>query len=221
MSRTLKSGMTLAALTLIAASSTGAIHVQKISDIVGRWKGEFASDGTRTSVIIDFFPRGTYARRVDVISEFGWTLNGDALLLAPAVTRSDSEVSYGKPSVLKMRLADDVLVISDSAQSISLKRVSVPINESAILGRWEGQSDLNEGVTQDFLSDGRLIITVTLSREAGRFSLDGRSITFEEQIPTPQKKKSRYKIEEGKLVLFLRPDVPGMEMTRVAAMSQR
>ncbi|HKY99149.1 MAG TPA: hypothetical protein VJL35_14940, partial [Gemmatimonadaceae bacterium] len=150
-----------------------------------------------------------------------WTLNGDALLLAPAVTRGDSEVSYGKPSVLKMRLADDVLVISDSAQSISLKRVSVPINESAILGRWEGQSDLNEGVTQDFLSDGRLIITVTLSREAGRFSLDGRSITFEEQIPTPQKKKSRYKIEEGKLVLFLRPDVPGMEMTRVAAMSQR
>lgn len=221
MSRTLKSRMTLGAVTLIAASSIGATHVQKVSDIVGRWKGEFAGDGTKTSVTIDFFQRGTYARRVDVISEFGWTVNGDALMLAPAVTRSDNEVSYGKPSVLKMRLADDVLVISDSAQSISLKRVTVPINESAILGRWEGQSDLNEGITQDFLSDGRLIITVTLAREAGRFSMDSRSITFEEQIPTPQKKKTRYKIEEGKLVLYQTPDVPGMEMTRVAAMSQR
>jgi hypothetical protein len=220
MSRTLKSGMTLGAVALIAASSPGAADFQKVGDIVGRWKGEFAGDGTKTSVIIDFFPRGTYARRVDVINEFGWTLNGDALMLAPAVSRSNNEVSYGKPAVLKMRLADDMLVISDSAQSISLKRVTVPINESAILGRWEGQSDLNEGITQDFLSDGRLIITVTLAREAGRFSLDGRNITFEEQIPTPRKKKSRYKIEDGKLVLYQTPDVPGMEMTRVAEMSR-
>ena len=221
MVRTMKSGMTLGVITVLAASSIGAAHAQKISDIVGRWKGEFAGDGTTTSVIIDFFPRGTYARRVDVITEFGWTLNGDALMLAPAVSRSKNDVSYGKASVLKRKLADDVLVISDSAQSISLKRVTVPINESAILGRWEGQSDLNEGITQDFLSDGRLIITVTLAREAGRFSLDARNITFEEQIPTPRKKKSRYKMEEGRLVLYQTPDIPGMEMTRVGERSQR
>lgn len=147
-------------------------------------------------------------------------MDGDALILAPAVSRTNNDVSYGKPSVLKMRLADDMLVISDSAQSISLRRVTVPINESAILGRWEGQSDLNEGVTQDFLSDGRLIITVTLAREAGRFSLDRKIITFEEQIPTPQKKKARYKIEDGKLVLYHTPDVPGMEMTRIAEVPQ-
>jgi hypothetical protein len=221
MGRTLKSGMTLGAVTLIAVSSIGAARAQKISDIVGRWKGEFAGDGTRTSVVIDFFPRGTYARRVDVITEFGWTVDGDALMLAPALSRSNNDVAYGKPSVLRMKLANDVLVISDSAQSISLKRVTVPINESAILGRWEGQSDLNEGITQDFLSDGRLIITITLAREAGRFSLNGRNIVFEEQIPTPQRKKSRYKFEEGKLVLYQTPDIPGMQMTRVAEMSQR
>ena len=216
----MKSRLTLGVVALAAGSSLGAAQFQKVSDIVGRWKGEFVGNGTKTSIVIDFFPRGTYARRVDVINEFGWTMDGDALILAPAVSRTNNDVSYGKPSVLKMRLADDMLVISDSAQSISLRRVTVPINESAILGRWEGQSDLNEGVTQDFLSDGRLIITVTLAREAGRFSLDRKIITFEEQIPTPQKKKARYKIEDGKLVLYHTPDVPGMEMTRIAEVPQ-
>ena len=205
----------LALITLIAASSMSAAHAQKTGDLVGRWRGESTGAGTRTVVIIDFFPRGTYARRVDVSSEFGWTLNGDNLMLAPAITRSENDVSYGKPSILRMKLANDVLVISDSAQTISLKRVTVPINESAILGRWEGQSDLNEGITQDFLSDGRLIVTITLAREAGRFSIDKANITFEEQIPTPRKKKSRFRMEAGKLVMYMAPDVPALELVRI------
>lgn len=219
MARALKMAGTIALVTQIASIS--AAHAQKSSEFVGRWKGESVGGGTRTTVIIEFFPRGTYSRRVEVSSEFGWTQNGDALMLAPALGRNDNDVSYGKPSVLRMKLANDVLSISDSLQTISLKRVTVPINESAILGRWEGQSDLNEGITQDFLSDGRLIITITLTREAGRFAVDGSNLVFEEQIPVPQKKKTRFRMEDGKLVMYATPDVPALELVRVADGSQR
>ncbi|HEX6573674.1 MAG TPA: hypothetical protein VF042_01785 [Gemmatimonadaceae bacterium] len=216
MTRALKSGSAAAFIALVAASSFNAADAQKADAIIGRWNGEFVDNGVRTSITIDFFARGTYARRVDVISEFGWTQNGDVLLIAPAISKIENDVSYGKPSVVKMKLADDVLTISDSAQTISMKRVTVPINESQLLGRWEGQSEMNEGVTQDFLSDGRLIVTLTLAREAGRFSVDGGSITFEEQIPTPRKRKTKFRVEDGKLLMYLTPEVPALALVRVA-----
>lgn len=205
----------LATIAIATVPSPGIIAQAPREAIVGQWKGAIDEGGSRTEVIIEFFPNGTYARRVALTSQFGWTLSGDVLLLAPALSKSNDEISYGKASAVHMKLKDSVLVISDAQQSISLKRVTVPINEAAILGRWEGVSEQNEGITQDFLSDGRLMITVTLAREAGRYTLDESNINFEEQIPEPRRKKSRFRIADGKLVLFFNQDLPAIELARV------
>jgi hypothetical protein len=200
---------------LLAATTLGSAVPFQRADLVGRWKGEIREGMRRTEVTIDFFANGTYARRVSLTSEFGWTATGDILMIAPAVSASKEEVVYGKASAIRMQLRDSLLVISDAQQSISLKRVTVPINESALLGRWEGVSLQNEGITQDFLSDGRLIVNVTLAREAGRYSVDDKTIKWQEQIPEPRAKKTRFRMDAGKLVIYLTQDVPAIEMVRV------
>lgn len=201
------------AAALITALSPRIAAPQK-PDLGGAWTGSLVEPGGRTDLMIEFFPNGKYARRVSTTTEFGWTLNGDILALAPAVRNGD-DVSYGKATEIRIDLKDSVLVISDSHQSISLKRVTVPINESGLLGRWEGVSQANEGIVQDFLSDGRLIITVTLAREAGRYSIDKSNIRWEEQIPEPKRKKSRFRIDGEKLILYFTQDLPAIEMSRV------
>ena len=212
---------TLSHLTVLAAMAIVAVPSPRITAqapreaIVGQWKGAIDEGGARTEVVLEFFPNGTYARRVALTSQFGWTLSGDVLLLAPAVSKSSDGISYGKASAVHMKLKDSVIVISDAHQSISMKRVTVPINEAAILGRWEGVSEQNEGITQDFLSDGTLMVTVTLAREAGRYKLDESNISWEEQIPEPRRKKSRFRIADGKLVLYFNQDIPAIELTRV------
>jgi len=199
----------LAGATMLSAAP------QRSGELVGRWKGAINESGGSTEVVLDLFPNGTYARRVVVVSEFGWTQEGDKLILAPAIERRDNEVSYGKATVVSMKLSNDVLTIADAKQSISMKRATIPVNESALIGRWEGQSDLNEGITQDFLSDGRLIVTVTLAREAGRYVIDDETINWEVQIPDPKRKKTKFKMDGEKLVLFLGSGLPTLEMKKV------
>jgi len=202
------------AVVSIAAAALLSAHPQRADELVGRWRGSIEQDQTTTEVVIEFFPNNTYARRVSIKTEFGWTQEGDVLLLAPALEKKNNDITYGKASVVSMKLSDDVLTIADAKQSISMKRATAPVNESKLIGRWEGQSDLNEGITQDFLSDGRLIVTVTLAREAGRYSIRESKINWEVQIPQPHKTKSRFRVDGNKLVLFLTDDIPALEMTR-------
>jgi len=196
---------------MLAAYTTMALPVangQPPADLVGKWTSESGDAGARTQTKLEFFANGTYASRLVIVNEFGWTQQGNLLLLAPLIDNQGATPVYGKASVLQMKLDGDDLTISDKEQTINLKRVTVPINEAAILGRWEGKSAANEGVVQDFLSDGRLIISITMLGEAGRFSADSKNIQFEEQIPDPGKKKRRFRIENDKLTLFLKPNAP-------------
>lgn len=201
----------------IATAALLSAAPQRAPELVGRWKGSIEESGTVTEISIDFFPSGTYARRVVLMSEFGWTQQGDVLIIAPALEKKNNEISYGKASVVSMKLTDDVLIIADRKQAISMKRSTVPVNESALIGRWEGQSAQNEGITQDFLSDGRLIVTVTLAREAGRYSVRETNINWEVQIPNPHKAKTKFRRDGNKLLLYLTPEVPALEMTRVTS----
>jgi hypothetical protein len=187
---------------------------QRTSEIVGRWQGAIEDNGATTEVSLEFFPNGTYARLVVVKTEFGWTQQGDMLLIAPALQSRNSDTSYGKASAVSVKVSDSVLVLADAKQSISMKRLTLRVNEAALIGRWEGLSDLNEGITQDFLSDGRLIVTVTLAREAGRYSVRDTQINWEVQIPTPRRSKSKFRLDGNKLALFLTSDLPALEMTR-------
>jgi hypothetical protein len=185
------------------------------SSIVGQWNGETFAAGGVASVTLSLFANGTYARKIILNSEYGWTLEGDVLLMAPVVAIADSGKSYGKAAAVQIKVHDDsTMTASAGAQSLRLKRITTLVPESPLLGRWEGLSDLNEAVTQDFTADGRLIVGVTVSREAGRYTAAGESITWATQIPVPGRKVSRYRLENGKLLIYTSPQLPPLELSK-------
>jgi hypothetical protein len=195
--------------TLALPSANG----QPATELVGKWTNESGDGGARTQISLQFFPNGTYAHRLVIISEFGWTQQGNVLLLAPLVGTGGANPLYGKATAVQLKLDGDNLTLSDPEQTITMKRVTVPVNEAAILGRWEGKSKANEGIVQDFLADGRLLITITMLAEAGRYSADRKNIRWEEQIPEPRNRKTPFRLENDKLTLFLKPDAP-MQLIR-------
>jgi len=184
------------------------------ADIVGRWTGETFAAGTTTSMTLELFKNGTYARRIVAASELGWSASGDTLLIAPLIARVDNEVTYGKAAAVLVKITGDQMVQSAGSKSLNLKRVTSPVASAPMLGRWEGQGDLNEEVIQDFTVDGRLIVTVTVSREAGRWSATDQEIRWEMQIPEPGRRRSKFKLQKGKLLLYIARDLPPIEMTR-------
>jgi hypothetical protein len=192
-----------------------AFGITTTDGIVGKWIGDTFAAGTATSMTLELFPNGTYARKIVSSTEFGWTREGDILMIAPALSRVDQQVNYGKAAAVRMNVSKDELILSSGRNSITMKRVTWPVEGAMLLGRWEGRSDLNEDVTQDFTADGRLIVTVTVSREAGRYAVEDGFIRFEEQIPFPGKKKSKFRMENGKLILYFAPQLPPIELARV------
>ena len=182
--------------------------------LLGRWTGDTFAAGTVTSMTLDFFKNGTYARRIIAASELGWSITGDTLLIAPLLSRVESEATYGKASAVLVKITGDQMVQAAGSRSLTLKRVTAAVATSPMLGRWEGQGDLNEEVIQDFTLDGRLIITVTVSREAGRWTVSDDEIRWETQIPEPGRKKTKFKLRDGKLTLFIAREIPPIEMTK-------
>jgi hypothetical protein len=190
-------------------------EVASSTSIVGQWKGETFAAGGLASVTLGLFANGTYARKIIVTNEYGWTREGDVLLMAPVVSVADSGISYGKAAAVQLKVLDDsTMMASAGTQSLRLRRITTMVTESPLLGRWEGLSDLNEAVTQDFTADGRLIVGVTVSREAGRYTTAGESITWATQIPVPGRRVTRYRLESGKLLIYTNPQLPPLEMVR-------
>jgi hypothetical protein len=175
------------------------------------------SSGSVADISYEFYPNGTYARKIVIVNEYGWTAEGDVLLMAPVIAATDTGVTFGKASAVKLAFRGDTLVASAGREKLHLHRVTTPVPESPLLGRWEGLSDLNEPVTQDFTVDGRLIVSVVVSRAAGRFSLAGDVIVWSEQIPLPKRSTTRYRMVDGTLNLIFNPDLPPLELKRVDA----
>ena len=189
--------------TRLALPLAALIFGAGLSDtpLVGKWSGETFADGATARMTLELFPNGTYARRVISTTEFGWTLIGDTLLIAPALSTVNNEITYGKASAVLLKYSGDSLIASSRGQSMPLHRVTWPVKDAPLLGRWQGKSELNEGITQDFTADGRMIVNVTLSTEAGRYSSDESMINWEVQIPIPSRKSSKYRMANGKLFL--------------------
>jgi hypothetical protein len=164
---------------------------------------------------LNMYPNGTYSRMVSTISEFGWTLEGDLLWLAPAVAATDSGLTYGKVSALRIRLEGDSLIASASRNSVVLRRVTTAVPDAPLLGRWTGNSDLNETITQDFTVDGRLIVTATVSQEAGRYSISRDEIEFYQQIPEPGTRRIRFEMKDGKMRLYIARQLPPIILEKI------
>jgi len=193
--------------------------IENDSTLTGEWRGETYADGTTAQFTLNLFPNGTYSRKVVTVSEFGWTLQGDMLMLAPAVANEEGQLTYGKASVVRLHFTGDSLIATAGKESLTLRRVTALVEDLPLLGRWEGQSDLNEGLTQDFTADGRLIVSVAVSREAGYYTVSDGVISFAEQIPQPGRKRTRFRLEDGKMLLFIAPELPPIELTRAPRVS--
>jgi hypothetical protein len=199
------------------AQTQVAARTSDATPLVGEWRGEVFSGGVGTRLLLNLFDNGTYSQRSTIVSEYGWTLEGDTLLMAPVIERG-AQPKFGKAMALQLELAGDSLIAVAKKQQIVLRRQTVRVDHSPLLGRWEGMSDLNEPITQDFTHDGRLIITVVLTREAGRYSVSKREITWNEQIPRPRRHRTRYKLTDDTLTIFSPAPLPPVELVRAPSM---
>ncbi len=202
---------------LRASAQAQVASTEGTPTVVGEWRGEMFSGGVGTRLLLNLYGNGTYSQRSTMVTEYGWTLDGETLLMAPVIER-EPELKYGKAASLHVKLAGDSLIATANKQRIVLRRTTAKVDHSPILGRWEGLSDLNENITQDFTADGRLIVTVTLTREAGRYTLTRNEIAWAEQIPSPRRKhRSRYKLAGDTLTLLAPSPLPSLELVRVPA----
>ncbi|MEO8194809.1 MAG: hypothetical protein ABI681_13240 [Gemmatimonadales bacterium] len=203
------------ALGLLGATAESQSPQASQSGIVGQWEGDTFAAGNNAGITLNLYPNGTYSKRVVTVMHFGWTLDGNTLLIAPVTAISGDDVTFGKAVGMNVTLMGDSLVASAEGQSLLLRRVTWPVANQPLVGRWEGQSDLNEPITQDFMDTGRLILTIARSREAGRYTIKGESINWQEQIPNPERRRSRFKLEKGKMLLYISPKLPPIELNRV------
>ena len=219
----MKAGIVRSLLFVAAALQAAAIDVRAQAQvasnagptIVGEWQGETFSGGIGTRVLLNLYQNGSYSQRSTIITEYGWTLEGETLFMAPLIERGD-DPKYGKAMALKVKLAGDSLIATANRQEVTLRRQTARVDHAPILGRWEGMSDLNESITQDFTADGRLIVTVVMSREAGQYTLNKNEIAWREQIPSPRRRhRSRYKLNGDTLILMAPSPLPSLELTRV------
>ena len=205
----------LAVIGALGAGLAGAPDTAREQALLGQWKGDTYAGGTLGTLTLNLFPNGTYSRTVSTSSAFGWTLEGDMLMLAPVTGIANGDMTYGKVSAVKIRFEGDSLIASYTGKYIVLRRMTTPVKDAPLLGRWMGESDLNETITQDFTVDGQLIVTATLSQDAGRYSIGKEEIEFEEQIPKPRKRRNSYELKGDKLLLFVNRQLPPIELTRI------
>lgn len=70
-----------------------------------------------------------------------------------------------------------------------------------IIGRWVSTNDEGKGVVQDFDYDGFVHVAVTLSGEAGRYSVSRNKIEWEPRVPASGKRHTRFSVKGNKLLL--------------------
>ena len=199
----------------IAATSIALAAPPDDPGLIGRWTGETFANGSPARMTIEFFPNGTYERHIETITELGWSLAGEILLIAPAIGVANGEITYGKAAEVRVTLSGDDMTQSAGGKSIRMTRLTSLVPDNPVVGRWNGRSEENDEVFQEFLPDGRLLVTLLTSGELGKWSVDGSTIKWEEQVPTPRRKKSNFKMKDGKLLVYIAPRIPPMEMTKV------
>jgi hypothetical protein len=201
------------AVSLSAASSQEARAPSREQLITGEWQGNVSTNTGTARMTLQLYRDGTYVKRIVFVNEYGWTAEGNTLIIAPSMRYGDSTL-FAKAMTMQMRLTDSSLVTKSGKDSLALHRFTYKVDQSPLLGRWQGQTEFGEELTEDFTADGRLIVSITLTHEAGRYSISKDVIDWWQQIPTPGKRRERFQVDGDKLKMFLSGNLPPIELTR-------
>lgn len=202
------------AVTLSAASSQEVRTVAREQVMVGEWQGDIATDGAAARMTLFLFRDGTYVKRLVFVNEFGWTTEGNNTLLIAPSFRSGDSLLYAKAMSMQMRLSDSSLVMKSGKDSLKLSRYTYKDDQFPLVGRWQGQTEFGEELTEDFTADGRLIASITLTHEAGRYSVNKNMIEWWQQIPTPKKRREKFEVDGNTLKVFPVGNVVPIKLTR-------
>ncbi|HXV17377.1 MAG TPA: hypothetical protein VD758_11400 [Gemmatimonadaceae bacterium] len=140
------------------------------------------------------------------VSEFAWASGPHGLNISP-ITRNGNDIVLGRTMVLGITVTPVSLTTHYGNDSVVLYRLGGGISDSSLIGRWQKENANGEEVIEEFAPDGKLFVMVTVTREAGRFSLTSHGeIEWLQQIPPKGKHRQKFKLDGNKLKLFVEPD---------------
>jgi hypothetical protein len=167
--------------------------------LLGRWelRGKWSAAGV--SNIVDFLPGGWYSQRLVVSSRLRYDYDGARLVLIGVD-------SAGRPlndsrATLNVSFVADTLVATVGSEVVKMARLGGNPESRGIIGRWVSTNDEGKGVIQDFDYDGFVHVAVTLSGEAGRYSISRNKIEWEPRVPVGGKRRTKFSIKGNKLLL--------------------
>lgn len=215
MSRLLPLAVSLAiTVTLSAASSQETPDAAAERQLVGEWQGNVNTAGALARMTLSLFRDGTYVKRVVFINEFAWATSDDTTLLIARPETHAKKITLGPPMSMHMSVSDSFLVVNSGNDFLKFRRFTPFDPQAPLIGRWHGESDLGEELTEDFAPDGRLFVSVTLTREAGMFSVKRGAIEWEVQLPNSAMHHEKFRIDGNKLKIFVNSEQKPMVWER-------
>lgn len=194
----LTQAIALAALLCPADAATQE-DPRESEPLVGRWElsGKWVADGL--SSIVDFLPGGWYSQTLVMKTRLRYDYDGSRLILT-GVDPAGNALEASR-ATLDVVFAGDTLVAKSGFDVIRMIRFGGDQFSRGILGRWVSTNDEGKGVIQDFGYDGFVNVAVTLSGEAGRYSINKDKIEWEPRVPASGKRRTKFSLKGNKLVL--------------------
>jgi hypothetical protein len=187
---------------VITSTSAGQTAPNPVDDVAGRWelRGRWTSDAIST--IIELLGGGWYSQTLVASTRLRYEYNGADLVLMALNAKGDPDSATRV--VMTVVFDGDTLTESSAKDTIRMVRAAGGEFTGDIKGRWLMlNGDKDHPVTQEFMNDGYLRVITTLSGEVGRFRLVGnKAIEWSPMLPARPTRRTNYKIENEKLVLW-------------------
>jgi hypothetical protein len=171
----------------------------EVDPLLGRWelRGKWSADGV--SSIVDFLPGGWYSQTLVARTRLRYDYDGTKLVLTSV--NADGQPLDNATATMLVEFIGDTLVATAGSEILKMARLGGDPNSRGIIGRWVSTNDEGKGVVQEFDYDGFVRVAVTLSGEAGRYSVLKNKIEFEPRVPVSGKRRTRYTLKGNRLLL--------------------
>ncbi|HUQ21090.1 MAG TPA: hypothetical protein VM099_15840 [Gemmatimonadaceae bacterium] len=191
----------LFALTLASTSAGQTPPHSAIDDVNGRWELRGRWNSEAVSQIIELLSGGWYSATLVASVNLQYQYNGADLVLVGL--NKNGAPDLATKAVLHVRFDEDTLTLTSASDTIKMLRAAGGEFTGDIKGRWRMLTgDAEHAVTQEFAGDGSLRVITTLSGEVGRYRITGNEIEWSPMLPARASRKTNYKLQNEKLVLW-------------------